>query len=315
MSNNNLQNTNKIYNGNKEIKIYSLDKISDQHNKMIIQINTCKGDYNIKISSKVVNYDDNDNDINYEELSSQYGRRIFLLDKLKYKHIYVSIKPKQNENECSQGLKADSNNVICSKELSYLLHYYSATDSQYYSAEPDRKLSFKEGNSDRQLIVILPKLKEFDYHNNYRDKKNIEYNLFYTYNRTLSTYIESICYLGHFMEENDENNITLIKNIQLNDKNEYALDSIEPGKPIYINILARNIKTNELIIFKPLRGMLKPTKFSKHLSLIVALVFICLIVYISLHYYNEDNLTGYKLTNNNEIGRDDIKYTNLSMGP
>ena len=117
------------------------------------------------------------------------------------------------------------------------------------------------------------------------------------------------------MEENDENNITLIKNIQLNDKNEYTLDSIEPGKSIYINILARNIKTNELIIFKPLRGMLKPTKFSKHLSLIVALVFICLIVYISLHYYNEDNLTGYKLTNNNEIGRDDIKYTNLSMGP
>ena len=312
-NNNNLNN--KVYNGNKEIKIYSLDKISDKDDKMIIQINTCSGDYNIKISSKVVNYDDNDNDINYEELSSQYGRRIFLLDKLKYKHIYVSIKPKQNENECSQGLKADSNNVICSKELSYLLHYYSATDNQYYSAEPDRKLSFKEGNSDRQLIVILPKLKEFDYHNNYRDKKNIEYNLFYTYNRTLSAYIESICYLGHFMEENDENNITLIKNIQLNDKNEYALDSIEPGKPIYINILARNIKTNELIIFKPLRGMLKPTKFSKHLSLIVALVFICLIVYISLHYYNEDNLTGYKLTNNNEIGRDDIKYTNLSMGP
>ena len=311
-NNNNNNLNNKIYNGNKEIKIYSLDKISDKDEKMIIQINTCSGDYNIKISSKVVNYDDNNNDINYQELSSKYGRTIFLLDKLKYKHIYVSIKPKQNENECNQGLKTDSNNVKCSKELSYLLHYYSATDRQYYSAEPDRKLTFRDGNNDKQLIIILPKIKEFDYHFNYRDKKNFEYNLFYTYNRTFSRYIESFCYLGHFMEDNDNENITVIKNIQLNDKNEYVLDNIESGKPIYINILARNIKTNELIIFKPLKGMLKPSKIAKYMALFIALIFILLIVFISLQYYKEDNLEGYKLSRNNDMNND-VKYTNISI--
>ena len=227
LSNNNLQNTNKIYNGNKEIKIYSLDKISDQHNKMIIQINTCKGDYNIKISSKVVNYDDNSNDINFAKLSSRYGRTIYLLDKLKFKHIYVSIKPKQIENDCSQGMKKDSNNVTCSNELSYLMHYYSATDKQYRSTEPNRKLSFRAGNNDKELVLIIPKLKDYDYHNNFRDKKNVEYNLFYTYNKTYSSYIESICYLGHIMEANDESEITLIKNIALNDLNEYTVNNID----------------------------------------------------------------------------------------
>ena len=205
ISNSNNNNNSKIYNGNKEIKIYSLDKISDQDNKMVIQINTCAGDYDIKISSKIVNYDDNSNDILFQESSSRYGRKIFLLDKLKHKHIYVSIKSKQIENDCNQGLKKDSNNITCSKELSYLLHYYSATDKQYYSSEPNRKIQYRRGDNDKQIYLVLPKLKEFDYHNNYIDKKNIEYNLFWTYNRTYSKYIESICYLGHLMDDTEEN--------------------------------------------------------------------------------------------------------------
>ena len=314
LSNNNLQNTNKIYNGNKEIKIYSLDKISDQHNKMIIQINTCKGDYNIKISSKVVNYDDNSNDINFAKLSSRYGRTIYLLDKLKFKHIYVSIKPKQIENDCSQGMKKDSNNVTCSNELSYLMHYYSATDKQYRSTEPNRKLSFRAGNNDKELVLIIPKLKDYDYHNNFRDKKNVEYNLFYTYNKTYSSYIESICYLGHIMEANDESEITLIKNIALNDLNEYTVNNIDYGKSIYLNVLARNLKTNELIIFKPIKGRLAMSITTKIVVLFIALFFVLLIIYISSNYYYEDNLDGYNLTKSDDT-RSDIRYTNINFSP
>ena len=314
LSNNNLQNTHKIYNGNKEIKIYSLDKISDQHNKMIIQINTCKGDYNIKISSKVVNYDDNSNDINYKKLSYRYGRTIFLLDKLKYKHIYVSIKPRQIENDCSQGMKKDSNNVTCSSELSYLLHYYSATDQQYYSTEPNRKLTFRAGSNDKELVVKIPKLKDYDYHNNFRDKKNVEYNLFYTYNKTYSSYIESLCYLGHIMEANDESEITLIKNIALDDNNEYTVNNINYGKPLYLNVLVRNLKTNELIIFKPIKGRLAMTITMKIVVLFIAIFFVLLVIYISSTYYFVDNLDGYSLTKSDD-SRSDIRYTNINFSP
>ena len=314
---NNNTEDNKTFNGNNEVKIYSLDKISDKDDKMIIQINSCSGEYDIKISSKIVNYDDNRDDIYYQKLSSKYGRKMFLLDKLQYKHIYLSIKPKQNEKECNQGLVKDSNNIVCSKELSYLLHYYSTNEKQYYSSEPDRKLTFTEGDNDKQLIIIVPKLKDYDYHNNYRDKNNMEYNLFYTYNRTSSEYIESICYLGHYMDETSEKNkdIILIKDIKLNDKNEYILDNIDYEQPVFINILARNIKTNELIIYKPIRGKLKPSRTAKYLSYFIALIFIGLIVCISIQYYKEENLMGYKLTNSNDfgIGRDDIKYSNINM--
>ena len=314
--NDNSNINNKNYNGNNEVKIYSLDKISDKDDKMILQINSCSGDYNIKISSEIVNYDDNKDDINYEELSSNYGRKMFLIDKLKYKHIYLSIKSKQNEKDCSKGLKVDSNNVTCSKELSYLLHYYSARDNQYNSSEPDRKLLIRDGENDKQLIITLPKLKEFDYHNNYRDKKNMEYNIFYTYDSRSSELIESFCYLGHYMEDNkDNNNLYLIKNIQLNDKNEYTLDNIDSERPLYINILARNIKTNELIIYKPIKGMIRPNKIAHYLSLIIAFLSVVIIIAIIYSSYNEDNTVQYKLTNTNDMGRDDIKYTNINVGP
>ena len=93
------------------------------------------------------------------------------------------------------------------------------------------------------------------------------------------------------------------------------MNNINPGKPLYINVLARNIKTNELILFKPIKGLLKPSKLSTFLSVTVAIIFICLIMYISWHYYNEDSLAGYQLTNSNDLRKDEIKYTNLSLGP
>jgi hypothetical protein len=46
--NNNLN----MYNGNKEIKIYSLDKINEKDDKMIIQIDSCQGNFDFKLSKK-----------------------------------------------------------------------------------------------------------------------------------------------------------------------------------------------------------------------------------------------------------------------
>jgi TM2 domain-containing membrane protein YozV len=51
------------------------------------------------------------------------------------------------------------------------------------------------------------------------------------------------------------------------------------------------------------------------LSSVIIVIILCLIMYISWHYYNEEGLTGYQLTNSNDVRRDEIKYTNLSFGP
>ena len=99
----NNPNENYIYNGNKEIKIYSLDKINEKDNKMIIQINSCSGNYETKLSKKIVTYDDNSNDLYYETFSGIQGRKTYVINDLRDKHVYLSIKSAQNEQECYYG--------------------------------------------------------------------------------------------------------------------------------------------------------------------------------------------------------------------
>ena len=122
IKNNNYNRNNNMYDGNKEVKIFSLDKRSNEDRKMVIQIHTCAGKYNYKISKKIIDYDNNPNDISVSQSSDEYGRSKYLIENLRDKHIYLSIKSAQNPNECSDG--KDANGEICSNELSYLIYYY-----------------------------------------------------------------------------------------------------------------------------------------------------------------------------------------------
>ena len=309
--NNNKDNKNNNFNGNKEIKIYSLDKISDKDTKMVVEINSCSGTYDVKFSDKIINSEeDNKNIIRFRTKRRKFGRNIYIIDNLKSKHIYLSIKSKQNEQECNSGLIKDSSNVQCSNELSYLLHYYSTTEKQYENAEPLKRFELRLGKKEGQIVIMLPKLKEIDYQNNYIDKNFVEYNLFWTYNKNFSRNIESICYLGHLMQEKENDEINFVRNIRLNIKNEYVIDNIEYDRVLHINILTRNLKTNELILFNSVKTKIeRPNYFVKYLAYIVALFFICLIAFISLNYYQKEkyHFEGYKLANNS-----DIKYTNIN---
>ena len=143
----------------------------------------------------------------------------------------------------------------------------------------------------------------------------MEYNLFYTYNKTYSKYIESFCYLGHILEKNDENEVKLIRDVKLNEKNEIVVNNIDFGKRIYINVLARNKKTNEMILYKPIKWRIGAIMATKIIALFVALFLVGIIIFISSSYFNEKNLDGYKIASISETRSDDIRYSNIDSGP
>ena len=106
-------------------------------------------------------------------------------------------------------------------------------------------------------------LSGMDRFKNIRDKESIEYNLFYTIDENLKEKLDNLCYLSQMLKLSDTNdfngtminNMSIIKNIALDERNEYLidnLDSINIKDKIFINILARNLKTNELIAYVPL---------------------------------------------------------------
>ena len=304
-------NENINYNGNKEIKIYSLDKINDNDQRMIIQIISCSGNYETKLSKKIVTYDDNTNDLEYETIIGLQGRKTLLVNNLRNKHIYLSIKSSQNEQECSYGKTVDRNNNICSRELSYLLFYYTTSSNRKFFDNKVYKLKYGF-DSKGHLYLIVPQIDNINL-------KYLEYNIIWTKNETYSKKLESICYLNQIFNketENEKNNIFIEKNVKINNRNEILCQNLYiSSEPIYINLLIRNNKNNELISFLPIEA--KVSKFS--LGILLMIIIFIIIFVPSYFYYNEIRdkfmdcyVNGFSLGGLFGKKNDNIKYSNLS---
>ena len=292
-----IQNTNyvpgnnqvKQYDGNKEVKIYSLDKKSNEDRKMVIQMHVCSGKYDMKISKQIVDYDNNPNDIPITEASDEYGRSKYLIDDLRDKHIYLSIKSAQNPINCVNG--KDANGEECSNELSYLIYYYSLTNNEYFSTRQNLVLrsEFVEDNENQILIGLYP-LVGMDRNKQLREQSNIEYNLFFTKNENLKNKLDNICYLSQVLSLSDANifndtvdNLTIVRNIKLNRNNEFlinSLDKFDINDILFVNILARNLKTNELIAYVPM-AVEREKHIGTYKKLIITVFIIFLLICIS----------------------------------
>ena len=301
---------NHIYNGNKEIKIYSLDKINEKDDKMIIQINSCSGNYEPKLSKKIVTYDDNSNDLYYETFSGIQGKKTYVINDLRDKHVYLSIKSTQNEYECSYENQRDRNNNTCSRELSYLLFYYT-TSSHRITDNNIYKLGYSL-DPRSHFYLYVPQI-------NNVDKENLEYNVIWTRNETYIKYLESICFLNQILNneiEVDNATVFIEKNAKVNRRNEIYLKGVHIStNPVYINVLVRNNKNNELISFQHLE-----VKFSKSKVKFVFILSILIIIFIVIyHYYNEIKekcvncyIIGFNFSQLFGKKEESVKYSNLS---
>jgi hypothetical protein len=299
----------KSYDGNKEVKIFSLDKRSNEDKKMIILIHTCSGKINYKISKKIVDYDNNPNDIAVSYASNNVGRNIYFIDNLRDKHIYLSIKSAQNPNECVNG--KDTNGEICDNELSYLIYYYSLTDSEFNTQQQNLNLGsdIQERDNLNQIKISMVPLSGMDRFKNIRDKESIEYNLFYTIDENLKEKLDNLCYLSQMLKLSDTNdfngtminNMSIIKNIALDERNEYLIDNLDLiniKDKIFINILARNLKTNELIAYVPLSVILeKKYVFKKFFITLLVLCLLIIVVYSTYNYFMNKSGEVFKFTN------------------
>jgi hypothetical protein len=316
----------KQYDGNKEVKIYSLDKRSNEDRKMIIQLHSCSGKFDFKLSKKIVDYDNNPNDIPITNNTDEYGRNKYLIDNLRDMNLYLSIKSAQLAQDCNSGNEKDSNNVECSKELSYLVYYYSLTDREYSTKKQDLSLRYRYiYGKDSQINIIVTPLGGKDRFNNQREQKDIEYNLFWTKNSTLKERLDNICYLSQIMNNNEEklinetsinSDINIIRNIELNDKNEYALENLNSEETIYVNILARNLRTNELIAYIPLSGLTNKRKsaFKKIFISILLLCLLGIVGYVSFNYYKEVILKDYEDVRRAPVGTELSSITSKQGG-
>ena len=284
-----------------EIKIYNMDKIKDNDQHMIINLHSCSGFYDIKISSKIVNYDNNENDIYYQVTKDEGNNKyVYTIPNLNNnKHIYVSIKPRYSP-ECKDFNKYinlynynDKMQKNCSEELSYLINYYSGSQANIIDSQIKRKLTYRREN--KIIWVRIPVL------------KNYEYNIFWTKNSESFYQMDSICALNQLATDikkgrNDE--IQYMENIELNQYNEFPIEEKNPFLKLFVIVVSRNIKTNELSSFKPL---IIPKK--KGLNPIIVIIYFAVIIAVYFFIKRLQGKEQFGIKKNDDADDDDnYKY-------
>ena len=224
-----------------------MDKIHKNDSNIIINVYSCSGQYDFKVSSKIVSYDDNENDIYYDVKKDVLNRKIiYTIPNLNQNHIYVSIKP-QISNKCKDAnryinLYGDENiRSNCSDELSYLIYYYSGSQINIIDSELLNDLRYRRDN--KIIWIKIPFLKDY------------EYNIFWTKNSEMFYKMDCLCYLNELASDIKKGRIDEVKyleNIQLNEKNEFPIEEKNKRENVFVMVVARNIKTNELSNFNPL---------------------------------------------------------------
>ena len=114
--------------------------------------------------------------------------------------------------------------------------------------------------------------------------------------------LDNICYLSQILSATDSpdfngtmvNNMSVIKNIELDERNEYLIDNLyllNIKDEIFVNVLARNLKTNELIAYVPLSVKLEKASwgFKKFF-----LGLLCIVVYAVHNYLKAKAEEGYQ---------------------
>ena len=241
-------------------KIFALERIDSSHTKMIIEISTCSGDYEFSLSNNITLETGN---LKYVE-SIENGRKIIIIENLKDKdkHIYLSIWPKKNM-------------IFFQKKqyLSYLLFYYSTSENNYQISFSESTLTYKPIRNGG-IKMIIPPIKGRDHNNNIVDIGDYVFSAFITINPEYYNHMESVCYLTRYFDKVDPKKF--FRNVHINNNNEINIKDIKKGQSYYVNILAKNSKTNELITFKPIVVIYGNSLFSywKIAALVISIIFV-----------------------------------------
>ena len=278
-------------------KIYALEKRYKDDDTMVIELSSCRGEINFKLSSF---FNMSEENIEYEEPEEEYGRKMIIINNLKQKHVYISIKPSETSEECEDA------NIQCKTRLSYLMYYYSTTKSNFEISSVNETLEYKPLGRGK-IKLIIPKISSRNIWGQFRDFNEYKFDIFITTNEERFSSMGSVCYLTRYIDEVDPRKI--YRDIRLINNKEYTTPTLDYRETYYINILARNSKSGEIITFNPIEvinGGYFPWPLWQSLLYYVIIAFVCAgIGYLIKQIYIKYKNSGYNPIGNNDFGRRD----------
>ena len=323
--------SNLTYNNTKvrpiETKVYELTKENPNHDIMVIEISSCRGSYEYSIQEELIAKDNTGiKNIKYTETNNK-GKKTIYIENLDKKHYFLSIKPRainffwfRREREKEKEKRGN--------DLQYLIYYYTTFTENVSFEDIDKWINHKPygwGKVKLDLPIIITK----DLDDNKKEITDYKFDVFATKDKDYTGSMMNICYLSTLTPNKER--IFKINTMTVDKKtNSLILSDLVPGNRFYINILAQNLKTKELITFYPIEiftgGRRPGFWWSVFRNIFIFVLIIFLIVFIKKYRKAREELiflkgealakTGREMTNMNSMSYDSqgIKYSNLGSG-
>ena len=259
---------------------------SVEDNLMIIEISSCQGDFKYVITDSPPLDRESYAQLEIRKIPSDIyylnGKTIITIRNLEKKEYYLIIfgantldlfiNEKNNENNEPTKDNKDANNNI-----DLLFVYYTTNEKNYnYLVTIDLLNIESKGNS---VKINIPELKKRDTSGREKNVDSMNYTLIISNQKKDLTHMSSTCYLTKMQQSNlmDE-----MKNIYIEynkENNAFIIEGLKEGETYYMNILAKNTLTGEIITYRPV--VIQFPKSSK-IFRIVGTIFLSVIILIFL---------------------------------
>ena len=301
-----------------ENKVYALNVENLNHDTLVIEISTCRGLYDINIQEELITKDNlKKRSIPYEQFNDK-GKRIIYIENIKSKHYYLNVRPKDRKYYTKK-----NRNETNANNLEYLIYYYTTYSENLEFQDVDKWITHSPYGKG-QIKLDLPLIITNDLDLEEKAISDYKFDVFATKDEDYTSSMGSICYLSRLTP--NEERVFKIESMSVQNKTSLILKNLIPGNRYYINVLAQNLKTKELIAFHPIEvftGGLHP-HYRHFFRTIFILALIFGFIYFAYKYKTTKDelifLKGDALPRSeNEIRNmgyeaPNVKYTGLGSG-
>ena len=263
--------------------IFNLKNMNIEDDLMIIEISACKGDFLYTITDTspldIESYSKLQEKRIPSQIYSSNGKTIITLRDLEIKEYYLTLFGANNKKEMNLFIdeEEEKKDQDAENNVDILFHYYTTNIKNFDYLITNDSLIYKSLNEFNSIKIIIPESKKRNAFGIENDVDSMNYTLFITDQEKDYIFMESTCYLSKLIQNNQNNKFEYLKINYDKKNNEFKVNGLKAGKAYYMNILGRNIKTGEIITYKPIMVVLsmKAKIFIIVFLVIIIIIFLC----------------------------------------
>ena len=235
--------------------LFILRNTNKENDLMVIEISACKGNFIYNFLDSPPGDLESYNQLNKRSLKTDVyisnGKKIIIVKNIEPKEYYLMIYGSQLE-DIDLFIDDEKEKEEIKKEGTELLfYYYTTTTKNYNYLVTNDLLNYISKNDFYNIKFVLPVLRKRDAYGreNYIDYMN--YTLIVSENKKDFMYMGSTCYLTKMIQKKTHS-YDYLKTSYDKQNNILNAKGFKGGKNYYINILAKNEYTGEIITYKPI---------------------------------------------------------------